>query len=89
MGRGPCTFKIANAVRLGKALKALQKAGVEISRVELHTDGKLVMIPGSPQDPAAVTVDALCWPSDCSSKAEADSEIEKWLAKHAHQRQRN
>jgi hypothetical protein len=69
MGRGPCTFKTADATRLAKAVR---KAGVEIARVELHKDGTLVIIAGNnaPVDGAARQVNE--WDEiDGADKAQA------------------
>jgi hypothetical protein len=41
MGHGPCTFK---AVDLIRALRAAKKAGVDVARVEVARDGKIVLV---------------------------------------------
>ena len=41
MGHGPCTFK---EVDLTRALRAAQKAGLDVERAELARDGKIVLI---------------------------------------------
>jgi len=41
MARAPSTFRQADVTR---ALRAAQKAGVEISRVEISRDGKIVIV---------------------------------------------
>ena len=40
MGRGPLTFKQVDVTR---ALKAAIAAGIEVARVEIGRDGKIVM----------------------------------------------
>jgi hypothetical protein len=44
MGRGPCTFKGRDVSR---AVKAVQKAGIDVARVEIDKDGKIVVVAGS------------------------------------------
>jgi hypothetical protein len=41
MGHGPCTFKETDLVR---ALKAAQKAGVDVARAEVARDGKIILV---------------------------------------------
>ena len=41
MGHGPCTFQEADLIR---AFKAAQKAGVDVARVEVARDGKIVLV---------------------------------------------
>jgi len=41
MGHGPCTFKEADLTR---ALRAAQKAGLDVERAELARDGKIVLV---------------------------------------------
>jgi hypothetical protein len=51
MGRGAAKFRQREVTR---AVKALLAAGVEVARVEIGTDGRIVVIAGSPQtQPAA------------------------------------
>jgi len=45
MGRGPCAFKESDLTR---AVKAARKAGLEVERVEVDRDGKIVIITGKP-----------------------------------------
>jgi hypothetical protein len=45
MSRDPCTFKQSDMVR---AIKAAVAAGVEIARVEVDKEGKIVIIAGKP-----------------------------------------
>ncbi len=53
MARGPCTFRKCDLTR---AVEAARKAGVEIARVEVGKDGKIVIVTanahgrGGPQD---------------------------------------
>jgi hypothetical protein len=44
--RGPNTFKQHDVTR---AVRAVQAAGVEVARVEVDKDGKIVVIAGKPQ----------------------------------------
>ena len=41
MGHGPCTFKEVDLIR---ALRAAQKAGLDVERAELARDGKIVLV---------------------------------------------
>jgi hypothetical protein len=43
MGRGPCTFKERDVSR---AVKAVRKAGMDVARVEIDRDGKIVVVAG-------------------------------------------
>jgi hypothetical protein len=43
MPQKPCTFRKNDLVR---ALKAAQEAGMSLARVEIETDGRIVMIVG-------------------------------------------
>jgi hypothetical protein len=43
MGHGPCTFKEAD---LARALRAARKAGIELARIEIDRDGKIVLVMG-------------------------------------------
>lgn len=45
MSRGRCTFKQNDVT---KAVKAVVAAGVEVARVELDRDGRIVIIAGKP-----------------------------------------
>lgn len=47
MSRGPCTFKQLDVTR---ALRATQKAGIAIQRVEIGKDGKIVLVVIEPAD---------------------------------------
>ncbi len=46
MARGPCTFKQGDVTRMVKGVVA---AGVDVMRVEVDTDGRIVVIAGKPQ----------------------------------------
>ena len=41
MGRGPCTFRQADVER---AVRAADKAGVELARIEIAKDGKIILV---------------------------------------------
>ncbi len=43
MSRGPCTFKQNDVTR---AVKAVVAAGVEVARVEVDKDGRIVVVAG-------------------------------------------
>ena len=45
MARGPCTFKQGDVTRMVKGVVA---AGVDVMRVEVDTDGRIVVIAGKP-----------------------------------------
>lgn len=48
MARGPCTFKQQDVTR---ALRATVAAGIEVRRVEIDKDGKIVLVMvDSPED---------------------------------------
>ena len=46
MARGPCTFKQGDVTRMVKGVVA---AGVDVMRVEVDTDGRIVVFAGKPQ----------------------------------------
>ena len=46
MPRGPCTFKQGDVTRMVKGVLA---AGVDVMRVEVDMDGRIVVIAGKPQ----------------------------------------
>ncbi len=48
MARGPCTFRQQNVTR---ALRATRAAGIEVQRVEIDKDGKIVVVAGKPTEP--------------------------------------
>jgi hypothetical protein len=49
MARGPCTFKKRDVTR---ALRAAVAAGIEVQRIEIDREGKIVVVAGKPQEPA-------------------------------------
>lgn len=50
MARGRCTFKQQDVTR---ALRATVAAGIEVQRIEIDKDGKIVVVTGAPQQPAS------------------------------------
>jgi hypothetical protein len=51
MARGPCTFRQLDVTR---ALRAAAAAGIEVQRIEIEKDGRIVVVAGkvleSPRD---------------------------------------
>jgi hypothetical protein len=47
MGRGSCKFRQRD---VSKAIKGVRAAGFEVARVEIDTEGKIVIIPGTPNE---------------------------------------
>lgn len=47
MSRGPLTFKQRDVTR---ALKGAVAAGIGVKRVEIDRDGKIVIVPGRPEE---------------------------------------
>jgi len=47
MSRGPQRFRERDVTR---AVKAVVKAGVEVARVEIDTEGRIVVVAGKPAD---------------------------------------
>jgi hypothetical protein len=47
MSRGPHTFKQQD---LARAVRGVRAAGLDVQRVEVGKDGKIVVIPGMPDD---------------------------------------
>lgn len=45
MARGNCTFRQSDVT---KAVKAVVAAGLEVARVEVDKDGRIVVVAGSP-----------------------------------------
>jgi hypothetical protein len=45
MARGKCLFKETDVAR---AVRAVEAAGHNIARVEIGTDGKITIVPGTP-----------------------------------------
>jgi hypothetical protein len=52
MSRGPQTFKQGDLTR---ALKGAVAAGIDVRRVEIGRDGKIVVIAGQPETPTPET----------------------------------
>jgi hypothetical protein len=50
MPRRPSTFKQRDVTR---AVKAVTAAGVDIGRIEIDTTGKIVIVPGKPEEGGA------------------------------------
>ncbi len=48
MTRRPCTFKQQDVTR---ALKATKAAGIDVQRIEIDKDGKIVVVAGKPDAP--------------------------------------
>jgi hypothetical protein len=46
--RRPSNFKKTDVTR---ATKAVLAAGIEIARVEIERDGRIIVVPGKPQEP--------------------------------------
>jgi hypothetical protein len=44
MSRGPCTFKQQDVTR---ALRATVAAGIEVQRIEIEKDGKIIVVTGN------------------------------------------
>jgi type II secretory pathway component GspD/PulD (secretin) len=47
MARGPSTFRQRDVMAFVKAVRA---AGVQVARVEVDADGKIVVVTGKPSD---------------------------------------
>jgi hypothetical protein len=58
MSRGPCTFKQQDVTR---ALRATVAAGIEVCRVEIDREGKIVMIFGKSEAALSSTNAADGW----------------------------
>ena len=52
MGRGRCTFKLADLTR---AIKVVKKAGVDIARAEIARDGKIVLVLQKDDEPPSMS----------------------------------
>lgn len=50
MARGRCTFKQQDVTR---ALRATVAAGIDVQRIEIDKDGKIVVVTGAPQQPVS------------------------------------
>ena len=64
MARGACTFKQSDVTR---AVKGVVAAGVEVMRVEVDTNGRIVVVAGRPGPIQCVELNAL----------------DQWMANHA------
>jgi hypothetical protein len=60
MSRGPSTFRQQDVTR---ALRATEAAGIEIERVEIGKDGKIVVFAGKPKEAADDSKDGNEWDS--------------------------
>jgi hypothetical protein len=60
MARGPCTFKQQDVTR---ALRAIAAAGVDVQRVEIDRNGKIIVVTGKPQELCAEMPEANEWDS--------------------------
>jgi hypothetical protein len=58
MARGPCAFKQSDVT---KAVKAVVAAGVNVARVEVDKDGRIVVIAGKPAHDGAGASDRNEW----------------------------
>lgn len=65
MARTPCTFRQADVTRV---LRATLAAGVEVARIEIASDGKIVLVTGQPETP--------------DPKDDLDRELEEFEASH-------
>jgi hypothetical protein len=52
MGRGPCIFKQGDVTR---AVKGARAAGVEVQRIEIDKDGRIVIVAGEPEENGEAT----------------------------------
>jgi hypothetical protein len=50
MPRGSCTFKQGD---ITKAVKAVVAAGVQVARVEVDREGRIIVVVGKPVEPQA------------------------------------
>jgi hypothetical protein len=67
MARTPSTFRQADVTR---AVKAVVAAGLGVARIEIDNCGKIVIVPGQPQEPAIARQDDL------------DQELAEFEARH-------
>jgi hypothetical protein len=68
MSRGSCTFKQAD---ITKAVKAVTAAGIEVARVEVDKNGKIVIVVGKP--------------AEANGESEIANDFDRWIATHADQ----
>jgi hypothetical protein len=47
VARGPCTFRQLDVTR---ALRATVAAGIEVQRIEIDKDGKIIVVTGKPKE---------------------------------------
>ena len=68
MSRGRCTFRQQDVTR---AVRAAVAAGIEVQRIEIDKDGKIIVVTGKPLDPAVTA------PQD-----DLDQELAEFEARH-------
>jgi hypothetical protein len=56
MGHGPCSFKKRD---VKTAVEAVRESGVEIARVEVDKNGKIIVIAGKPVGGEATTMNGM------------------------------
>jgi hypothetical protein len=66
MSRRPCVFRQRDVT---KAIKAVAAAGVAVVKVEMHKDGKIVVVAAGPSE---------------TQRRELGDPLDEWMAKHAH-----
>jgi len=72
MGKGPCAFRQTDITR---AVKAVAKAGVEVARVEVDKDGRIVVIAGKPVEANDVDDAKGEWAINGTDKASVRSRV--------------
>ena len=70
MPRAPCSFRESDVRR---AIRAARSSGIEVGRIEIGRDGRIVVVPGEPPEDGATQTRA----------ASADEELARWRRKHA------
>jgi hypothetical protein len=63
MGHGPCTFKKRD---VKTALEAARAAGLDVQRVEIDKDGRIIIVTGKSNDGNAINEwdqDQTLWPA--------------------------
>jgi hypothetical protein len=58
MPRAPCTFRQKDVTR---ALRATIAAGIEVQRIEINKDGKIIVVTAKPTEPAEVLTGGNEW----------------------------